>query len=36
VWTLLFTLVIIIFEYGILQQIEKRVFAWRPQPTISW
>jgi ABC-type nitrate/sulfonate/bicarbonate transport system permease component len=36
VWTLLFTFVIIVFEYGILQQFEKRVFVWRQEPTISW
>jgi ABC-type nitrate/sulfonate/bicarbonate transport system permease component len=35
-WTLLFTLVIIVFEYGILQQIEKRVFDWRQQSAIAW
>lgn len=28
-WTVLFTGVILIVEYGILQQIEKRVFDWR-------
>lgn len=28
-WTLIFTVVILIVEYGIFQQIEKRVFAWR-------
>jgi ABC-type nitrate/sulfonate/bicarbonate transport system permease component len=28
-WTLVFTVVILLVEYGIFQQIEKRVFAWR-------
>lgn len=28
-WTGLFTVIILIVEYGILQQIEKRVFDWR-------
>lgn len=28
-WTALFTVIILIVEYGILQQIEKRMFDWR-------
>ncbi len=28
-WTILFVLVVLVVEYGILQQIEKRVFSWR-------
>lgn len=30
-WTILFTFTILILEYGILQQIEKRVFDWRQE-----
>lgn len=35
-WTLLFTCVILVFEYGLLQQIEKRVFDWRQNSEITW
>lgn len=28
-WTILFVIVVLCVEYGILQQIEKRVFSWR-------
>ncbi len=28
-WTILFVIVILLVEYGILQQLEKRLFAWR-------
>ncbi|MGM0590786.1 MAG: ABC transporter permease [Halobacteriota archaeon] len=34
-WTLLFTFVILFVEYGILQQIEKRVFDWREETSIG-
>jgi ABC-type nitrate/sulfonate/bicarbonate transport system permease component len=34
-WTLLFTLVIAVLEYGVLQQIEKRAFAWRKETDVS-
>ncbi|WP_139229736.1 ABC transporter permease [Halogeometricum limi] len=34
-WTVLFTMVILFVEYGILQQIEKRVFAWRQSTEIG-
>lgn len=34
-WTILFTGIILIVEYGILQQIEKRVFAWRESTEIG-
>ena len=30
-WTLLFTIVMLVIELGILSQIEKRLFAWRPR-----
>lgn len=35
-WTLLFTLVILVIEYGILQRIERRVFEWREESEIAW
>ena len=35
-WTLLFTLVVLFLEYGVLQRIERRVFDWRPQSEVSW
>lgn len=35
-WTLLFTAVILVIEYGLLQQIENRVFEWRQQVQIGW
>jgi ABC-type nitrate/sulfonate/bicarbonate transport system permease component len=35
-WTVLFTLVILILEYGILQRIEQRVFDWRANSEIAW
>lgn len=35
-WTLLFTMVILVIEYGVLQQIENRVFEWRQQVQIGW
>jgi ABC-type nitrate/sulfonate/bicarbonate transport system permease component len=34
-WTVMFTAIIIIVEYGILQQIEKRVFDWRESTDIG-
>ena len=36
VWTFLFTAVILVVEYGVLQQIEKRVFDWREESTIGF
>ena len=30
-WTLLFTLVMLVIELGILKQIEHRLFGWRPR-----
>ena len=30
-WTLLFTVVMLVIELGILQQVERRLFAWRPK-----
>lgn len=35
-WTILFAIVMMLIEYGILQQIEKRVFAWREDTTMAW
>jgi len=34
-WTALFTITILIVEYGILQQIEKRLFDWRQESGMS-
>lgn len=34
-WTILFTFLILVVEYGIFQQIEKRVFAWRETTEIG-
>lgn len=34
-WTVLFTFTILILEYGILQQIEKRLFDWRQDSEMS-
>jgi len=36
VWTILFTVVIVFVEYGIFQQIEKRVFSWRKNTSIGF
>lgn len=33
-WTFIFAAIILMIEYGILQQIEKRVFEWRQEATI--
>ena len=30
-WTLLFTLVMLAIELGILKQLEQRLFGWRPR-----
>jgi citrate synthase len=35
-WTLIFTLFILFVEYGILQQIEKRMFEWRQEVSIGF
>jgi ABC-type nitrate/sulfonate/bicarbonate transport system permease component len=35
-WTFLFVLIIILAEYGIFQQVEKRVFDWRQSDEIAW
>lgn len=35
-WTFFFTAIIMIVEYGVFRQIEKRVFAWRQQATIGF
>jgi len=35
-WTVLFACIIMIIEYGVLQQIEKRVFDWREDTAVAW
>lgn len=35
-WTILFTVVMLAVEYGVFQQIEKRVFAWRQGEMIGF
>lgn len=35
-WTVLFAVIIMIIEYGVLQQIEKRVFSWREDTAVAW
>jgi ABC-type nitrate/sulfonate/bicarbonate transport system permease component len=35
-WTILFAGIIMLIEYGILQQIEKRVFVWREDTAVAW
>lgn len=35
-WTVLFGLVILVLEYGILQRIERHVFDWRASSEIAW
>lgn len=35
-WTILFTTLMLILEYGFLRQIEQRVFDWRQEATIGW
>lgn len=35
-WTFFFTAIIMVVEYGIFRQIEKRVFAWRQKATIGF
>lgn len=35
-WTLLFMLVVLFIEYGILQRIERHVFDWRAESEIAW
>lgn len=35
-WTILFAAIIMVFEYGVLQQIEARVFEWRPETSVAW
>lgn len=34
-WTILFTVIMLIVEYGVFQQIEKRVFDWRQEEAIG-
>lgn len=36
VWTLLFTVLVMLIEYGVFRQLEKRVFAWRQETTVGW
>ncbi|WP_255152273.1 ABC transporter permease [Halorarius halobius] len=35
-WTILFTIVMLVLEYGLLRQIEQRMFDWRDSETIGW
>ena len=35
-WTILFAILMFILEYGVLLQIEKRVFDWRQEASIGW
>jgi ABC-type nitrate/sulfonate/bicarbonate transport system permease component len=35
-WTILFTIVMLGVEYGVFQQIEKRVFSWRQGEMIGF
>lgn len=35
-WVILFTMILLIVEYGIFQRIEKRVFDWREQAEVGW
>jgi ABC-type nitrate/sulfonate/bicarbonate transport system permease component len=35
-WTVLFAAIIMVIEYGIFQQIEKRVFDWREDTAVAW
>ncbi len=35
-WTILFTVVMLVVEYGVFQQIEKRVFKWRQGEMIGF
>lgn len=35
-WTILFTVLMLFIEYGILRQIEERIFDWREEATIGW
>lgn len=35
-WTILFTIILLVAEYGVFQQIEKRVFDWRQQTEMGW
>ncbi|MFB6142761.1 MAG: ABC transporter permease [Halorientalis sp.] len=35
-WTVLFMLVILFLEYGVLQRIERHVFEWRAESEIAW
>lgn len=34
-WTILFVVVMLVVEYGVFQQIEKRAFDWRQQEAIA-
>lgn len=35
-WTIMFTVIMLFVEYGVLQQIEKRAFSWRQEETIGF
>lgn len=35
-WVIFFTIFLLVLEYGVLAQIEKRVFAWRQDESLGW
>lgn len=35
-WTFLFTFIILVMEYGVFQQIERKVFVWRKDTSLGW
>lgn len=35
-WTVMFTALMLVLEYGVLRQIEGRAFEWREETTIGW
>jgi len=35
-WTVLFAVIMLVVEYGVFQQIEKRAFEWRTEPSVGW
>ncbi|WP_058365235.1 ABC transporter permease [Haloparvum sedimenti] len=35
-WVVFFTVFLLFLEYGVLAQIEKRVFAWRQNDSVGW
>lgn len=35
-WTAMFTILMLLLEYGVLRQLEKRLFEWRQEASIGW